>query len=98
MTLTRDQARHLIQSVLDDVEIITHHGDTYPNISLEDWNNLVQHFDFVIRTNPEICPECLRIITDEEFKGHNENRDEFGGKEFISTGFVCKACGHEEVY
>jgi len=89
--ITTEQARHLIEAVLDEVEVVENHGDYVADLSFKSINDLVKHFDFVLRTNPDICPECLTIIQDDW------HTSEVGGAagEIVCTGWKCKCCGRE---
>lgn len=64
--------------------------DTYVKSQLE---------DFLIDSNR--CPECGTALVEDDFSGEYEPRGEFWGapcSEYITTGFVCHECGHEEEF
>jgi len=48
------------------------------------------------KDNQDRCSHCGHYLSDEDFEGHNESRPGHGAGEWITDGYHCPICGHNE--
>jgi hypothetical protein len=92
------QIKHLIECVLENVEIIgKREFNTYCDILQPDKDKLVKYFIDFLNSDDDICPSCFARILDEDYFGTNEKRSDYGS-EFVVEGFKCHVCGNKEYF
>ncbi|MFA5407128.1 MAG: hypothetical protein WC307_07250 [Candidatus Nanoarchaeia archaeon] len=93
------RARHIIEAVLEEVDIMGDgKEDCYADISETNKAKLTEYIVRFLKSKDGICPSCFAVINDEDYLGHSESRGDYGQSEFITDGFKCSHCGNKEEF